>query len=374
MNVIAVVVPPPTGCTSNCGGGGGGGSTGGGGGGAVIIQTPSLKISNEKVNQGSLSGTAVVEWTTNLPSDSRVVYGTSSVSAFPSGDEKYGYPKTTVTVSPLVTTHSVAIGGIDPNLTYYFRPVSRTSSLSATGIELTLSQNGCYYLRGFMKLGDVNNDPIEVKKLQVFLNEFEGAKLDVSGIYDIKTRDAVDAFQNKYKLDVLDPWGHKAPTGYVYLTTRKQVNEIYCKAAFPLDGAQSAEVNAFRALLESLRQQGIATPTNEETATNVFTPTTGLVKGATDAMNSLLDGENTKELGVATNTQSNSITNRGAVRNMIAGVYGSVRGIIVNYWFALVLIAILLLTGFYAIKMAREERLAEEEFEAEIDADDEEEE
>src|SRR5690606_6805789 len=52
-------------------------------------------------------------------------------------------------------------------------------------------------------------------------------------------------------------WGHTGPTGYVYYTTQKKVNEIYCQRLFPLNEGQIQEIIAFRALLESLRNQGI---------------------------------------------------------------------------------------------------------------------
>ena len=39
---------------------------------------------------------------------------------------------------------------------------------------------------------------------------------------------AVEQFQSKYAQDVLTPWGFTAPTGYVYTTTIKEINKIYC--------------------------------------------------------------------------------------------------------------------------------------------------
>jgi hypothetical protein len=89
----------------------------------------------------------------------------------------------------------------------------------------------CYYLLDYLRK-DWNNNPIEVKKLQVFLNAFEGANLDVNGIYDNPTIAAVDAFQWKYRNDILTPWGHTAPTDFTYILTKKKVNEIYCQRAF----------------------------------------------------------------------------------------------------------------------------------------------
>ena len=72
-------------------------------------------------------------------------------------------------------------------------------------------------------------------RLQLFLNEHEGARLAVTGVYDAATRDAVNAFQLKYGLNVLGPWvaagvhpDINTPTGYLYKTTRWWLNALYC--------------------------------------------------------------------------------------------------------------------------------------------------
>jgi hypothetical protein len=99
---------------------------------------------------------------------------------------------------------------------------------------------------------DWNNDPIEVLKLQSFLNVFEGENLSYSGTFDQSTFDAVSRFQNKYFEDILAPWGHTAPTGFVYILTKKKVNEIFCNTVFPLTAEQQNEISAFKAYLESI--------------------------------------------------------------------------------------------------------------------------
>ena len=260
--------PPPPGCTSNCGGGGGGG---GGGGPTVYL----LTITNEQVKMGS--STATVTWDTNRKADGRVVYGTKPSQCLPSADDSnYGHEKTTSLVTELTRTHSMIISGLEQDVKYYFCAVSNAPETEGDvstelfgKIEKPAAPaplpDKCLYLREFVKPERLlkkygPNNPVEVKKLQVFLNEFEGAKLLVTGIYDRVTEDKTSAFQEKYKVDILDPWG-KTSTGFVYLTTRKKVNEIYCKAAFPLDGNQNAEVAAFRALQESLKKNNIVVTT-----------------------------------------------------------------------------------------------------------------
>jgi uncharacterized repeat protein (TIGR01451 family) len=114
------------------------------------------------------------------------------------------------------------------------------------------------YLTGYIKYG-ANNDAGEVAKLQVFLNMYEGNALAVSGTYDRATLAAVNAFQRKYASDVLEPWGLKGVTGYVYYTTRKEINTIFCKFQrdFPLSAAQLDEISYVRAIQPQLRAQGI---------------------------------------------------------------------------------------------------------------------
>lgn len=84
------------------------------------------------------------------------------------------------------------------------------------------------FLKKFIKYGQVN-DRIEVIKLQVFLRVFEGFdNLKVTGVYDLPTYRAVEIFQKRYGKDVLGPWGINDSTGYVYITTRMAINNIFC--------------------------------------------------------------------------------------------------------------------------------------------------
>jgi len=90
------------------------------------------------------------------------------------------------------------------------------------------------YLLKYIKYG-ADNDPAEVMKLQIFLNEFMGDNLTVNGIYDQETLNAVNQFQLAYKEEVLRPWvlagyleNENTPTGYVYLTTKRWINLLEC--------------------------------------------------------------------------------------------------------------------------------------------------
>jgi peptidoglycan hydrolase-like protein with peptidoglycan-binding domain len=105
-----------------------------------------------------------------------------------------------------------------------------------------------WYLTAFIREGAAN-DTEQVKRLQSVLKDVEGAAIEVNGTYDKPTLKAVHEFQTKYKDDILTPWGESKSTGFVYLTTRKKVNEVYCRdKQFPLSAEEQAEVDRVRTL------------------------------------------------------------------------------------------------------------------------------
>ena len=115
-----------------------------------------------------------------------------------------------------------------------------------------LGATSCSYLRDYLRR-DWQNDPIEVLKLQSFLNVFEGENLSYTSVFDEPTFQAVSRFQNKYFYDILEPWGHEAPTGFVYILTKKKINEIYCNTLISLTLDQQQEILSFRSFLKSLQ-------------------------------------------------------------------------------------------------------------------------
>ncbi|MDQ5893136.1 MAG: binding 1 protein [Patescibacteria group bacterium] len=124
---------------------------------------------------------------------------------------------------------------------------NRTSRNSSTSSALPVLINiaNCSYITDYMKLDGTNNTA-EVTKLQTFLKNTEKLNVDINGKFDQKTFDAVKAFQAKYVNEIMAPWGVNTPTGQVFFTTKKKINEIYCKSTFTLTPAQIAQIEAYR--------------------------------------------------------------------------------------------------------------------------------
>ena len=103
------------------------------------------------------------------------------------------------------------------------------------------------YLTEFIKFGAKNN-PEQVSRLQKVLIDVEGADISENGEYDAKTLAAVHTFQTKYASDILTPWGMTKSSGFVYLTTRKKVNELYCKMEkeFPLTDEEKKVIEEYK--------------------------------------------------------------------------------------------------------------------------------
>lgn len=118
----------------------------------------------------------------------------------------------------------------------------------------------CVYLNNYLRQG-LANDRLEVLKLQYFLKFTQGySNLETTGTFDDATFNAVSQFQTKYADEVLTPWGYSAshPTGYVYILTKKKINEIVCGTTFPLTAMQAEEIQQFRNLLASSGTHGVA--------------------------------------------------------------------------------------------------------------------
>lgn len=249
----------------------------GGGGGEPVT----LTIFNEKV-QSTGTTTVVISWNTNLAADSRVAYGLDPVITLGIAP-LYGYNLTTATESTLTTSHSVTIEGVPSAVSAYFRPVSTANTQTKVGIELTRggvlgeATTSCFYLKTYMRLG-TNNDPAEVTKLQSFLKDYEGfTSLVVNGFFGQSTDTAVRAFQDKYKSEILTPWGLLENTGYVYYTTQKKINEIYCEREFPMTQDQVVEIAQYN---NAVTEYQLASMSEADVSLTSAKSESGIVAGA----------------------------------------------------------------------------------------------
>jgi hypothetical protein len=110
----------------------------------------------------------------------------------------------------------------------------RGGSSSSQGEVLGAFTGSCPFITSYMRMGWAN-DVEQVKSLQEFLNTELGISLPVTGFYGELTQNAVNAFQLKYKDQVLQPWvdaglheSSDIPTGFVYITTAHMINTIVC--------------------------------------------------------------------------------------------------------------------------------------------------
>lgn len=129
--------------------------------------------------------------------------------------------------------------------------VATTTSEVVSSAVSTISCDA--YLTAFIRPRAENNSG-QVERLQSVLAG-EGFAVGESGVYDVVTIESVRAFQSKFADEILTPWGISEPTGFVYLTTRKKVNEIYCKSRdlFALSVDEAREINEFKGRSKTIR-------------------------------------------------------------------------------------------------------------------------
>lgn len=120
------------------------------------------------------------------------------------------------------------------------------------------NQSGqCDYLTNNLRI-DLSNDSQQVYRLQAFLQAYAYDYVELTGEFDEATLRAVQAFQTRHAEDILEPWGYEADeaTGYVYITTRQKINEIYCNQDIELTSSEQSEIANYRQKLNRWRAQG----------------------------------------------------------------------------------------------------------------------
>ncbi|MDO8572932.1 MAG: hypothetical protein Q7S11_04175 [bacterium] len=314
----------------------------------VIVQAEdtSVIISNEKV---SIIGpqTVSVTWTTNVPANARVVYGPVA-QAIAEGAQlhpQYGYSSTTAEISSIATEHMVVAGPIMGGMTY-FRPVSSVGTTTAIGREVSINpavlSGSCAYVTSYLKRGGENN-PGEVKNLQAFLRGVEkDATVSVNGVFDDATYEGVKKFQLKYKDDILSAWGVGEPTGYVYITTKRKINEIFCSTKIALTQEEQLIIN---------------TPHIDKKIDS----TMEIGKGTTITDNGLLATENSVTnatgTGIIAEIESDSMLNKDE-ENLTASA-GGIREFFSKNQFLVLILFVLAFVGIYLFGNKGESRIDE---------------
>lgn len=142
-----------------------------------------------------------------------------------------------------------------------------TSTVVVAATELSSTESCDTFITAYIRAGKAN-DPEQVKRLQMTLKDIEGADLQINGIYDEATLSAVHDFQTKYSADILAPWGIEKSTGFVYITTRRKLNEIYCKKTkqFPFTTQELQEIVRVRELAQPAADQRASSAPQVSTA------------------------------------------------------------------------------------------------------------
>lgn len=127
------------------------------------------------------------------------------------------------------------------------KPVFTSTAVTLLGGEVLGAAECPAYLTGYVTTFG-KNDPEQVRLLEVFLRDGRGEQITPDGLYDALSVAAVKKFQAENINDILVPWGIDYPTGNVYYTTRKKINELYCnnEKAFPLTPLQSNQIELYR--------------------------------------------------------------------------------------------------------------------------------
>jgi hypothetical protein len=119
---------------------------------------------------------------------------------------------------------------------YNYSPTS-TDPVTATVAAAPAANSSTCPDFGYAKIGEDNNAD-QVHNLQTFLRESEHLDVGVNGTFDVKTEQAVEAFQKKYMSDVMGPWDATRASGIVNLTTVKKVRQLLCGEPLSLNARE----------------------------------------------------------------------------------------------------------------------------------------
>lgn len=156
--------------------------------------------------------------------------------------------------------------------------VPSSGFFSVLGYSNILTDVECSYLTKPIITGR-SNDVVAVLKLQYFLNAYEGFQVELTGVYDKQTIDAVRLFQAGYAADILIPWGLSRPTGDVSITTLHKINEVYCGDSSGFSKKELVQMNAIQKRYVLLHKDFVSSATTSTTASAVGAMSSNRPKG-----------------------------------------------------------------------------------------------
>jgi len=135
---------------------------------------------------------------------------------------------------------SIAIFGVNTPITKAITAEELLAEISRLQAQITQLQEQlaeiqgtpavwCHNFNFNLRIGDSGS---EITALQTALQK-EGFLTEISGEFDEKTASAVVGFQEKYKAEILTPWGLEHGTGYVGKTTKAKLNALYGCGVIP---------------------------------------------------------------------------------------------------------------------------------------------
>jgi len=215
------------------------------------------------------------------------------------GDEGSSSSSTSTTTSTTTTTTTPSGGGNAGAVSFFSsgggggggigQAVSTSTSTPTNPALLS-----CPFLTNFVIPGQTNN-PSDITKLQVFLSTYEhDSNVHLTGILDQATLNGIISFQQSYLSNIMGPWGSATPSGEVYITTLKEINNIVCSSSLNLSPSELAIINAYKAGL---------TPTTPNTNTSTTTNTAVGNSSTTTAV-----GSTTTESATTTTGNNSALT------------------------------------------------------------------
>ncbi len=115
------------------------------------------------------------------------------------------------------------------NITDTWSEIENKNSTWSLESEKNISEEPCKdIITKTISINSSENNTEEVKKLEQFLVNFQNEDLEINWIYEEEDIEAVKRFQLKYSDEILKPWWLETPTWYIYKTTIKKINSVYC--------------------------------------------------------------------------------------------------------------------------------------------------